>query len=51
MICWICAGISFWGAAGMLAIAAAIQLAQAICRSPRSPLDIQGRHLSQSRSP
>jgi hypothetical protein len=46
MVCWVCAGLSFWGAAAVLGICAAVQAFHALRRA-RFHLPRIGRHIGQ----
>jgi hypothetical protein len=46
MICWICAGLSFWGAAAVFGICAALEAVHALRRG-RMHWPHIGRHISQ----
>jgi hypothetical protein len=46
MICWVCAGLSFWGAAAVLGICAALQ-AFHVLRGGGLHWPRAGRHISQ----
>ena len=35
MVCWVCAGLAFWVAAGMLGLFAAMEVVRAVRRSRR----------------
>jgi len=37
MVCWMCAGLSFWGAVGAIGILAVVEAVGAVRRVRRSP--------------